>query len=105
MPVKQRLLPRSAAFCTSARLRFERKAYRHVRYKQQDTSFESIIPDVIEEMASDPEYQALLRKTSAKSQAVLTHEETDRRQAVLEELDIAPWMSKMKVLITSLSAS
>ena len=62
-----------------------------------ERQFESIIPEVLEEITLDADYQALLESTLQHGQAALTQVETAKRQAVLRSSGIAPWAQKMKV--------
>lgn len=59
--------------------------------------FVSIIPDVLEEIELDGDYQAMVESTLAQGQAALTQLETAKRQAVLKATGIQPWAQKMEV--------
>lgn len=64
-------------------------------YKQKH--FDSLIPEVLSDIESDLEYQAMVTRTKEQGQAALTRAESAQRQAVLNELDIVPWQRKMQV--------
>ena len=61
--------------------------------------FTSIIPEVLEEIEVDGEYQAMLDAVQSSGQEALTELETAKRQAVLTATGIQAWSRKMEVFL------
>jgi hypothetical protein len=60
-------------------------------------TFDSLIPEILSDLESDDEYQALLQDTEERGQYALTKEENEKRQAILASAKIPSWPNKMKV--------
>lgn len=67
-----------------------------------EPQFTSIIPEVLEEIELDGDYQAMVQSTLAQGQAALTQVETAKRQAVLKATGIRAWSQKMEACMLSL---
>eukprot|EP00892_Ulva_mutabilis_P010330 jgi/Ulvmu1/766/UM010_0140.1 len=87
-------VPRRASVRSAVTLRTPRSTSHVARVAERQ--FESIIPEVLDEIDSDEDYQAMLESTIQLGQAALTRAETAKRQAVLNATGIAPWAKKIK---------
>ena len=62
-----------------------------------ETATTSLIPETIEQMQNDVDFQETQERMARLSQKEVTAREAKKREAVLHDLGVPPWLSVMKV--------
>ena len=64
-------------------------------------AYASMIPDTLEEMEQDADFQDTLQRMQQFSQQELTAREAAKRERILQDLGVPPWKAVMKVRCAS----